>query len=155
MNKINAVRHKLKLFTQMNRGDQWLFVQAYMMCGGVRFAMKYLPFKILRKFMGTPGIQSPMVVDKEVYRTVARIKRIVLLAAKYTPWESKCLVRAMVVQRLLLRYEIPTTLYLGANKKKEAKKMEAHAWLRCGEWIVTGERERDEFIEVAKFSHYK
>lgn len=53
-----------------------------------------------------------------------------------TPWESKCLVRALAAQRLLCRRGLSSTLYLGCGM--EEGKMVAHAWLRFGEMYVTG-----------------
>ncbi|MFR7864375.1 MAG: lasso peptide biosynthesis B2 protein, partial [Streptococcus salivarius] len=63
-----------------------------------------------------------------------------------------CLVQALLVQHFLKRKGIATTLYLGVNKDKQDHLM-AHAWVRCGEMIVTGQYEKDHFIEVAKFSN--
>lgn len=31
--------------------------------------------------------------------------------------------------------------------------MKAHAWIRCGEMIITGRSEKDHFIQVASFSN--
>ncbi|MEG0711156.1 MAG: lasso peptide biosynthesis B2 protein, partial [Niameybacter sp.] len=69
-----------------------------------------------------------------------------------TPWESKCLVQAMVAQYLLKRRRIATTLYLGVAKGSEGE-LKAHAWLRCGQMIVTGDGARRDYKEVARFAN--
>ena len=69
-------------------------------------------------------------------RQAARIARIVGKVCDKTPWESKCLVRALAAQRLLYRQGLSSTLYLGCGM--EEGKMVAHAWLRFGEMYVTG-----------------
>ena len=69
-------------------------------------------------------------------RQAARIAQIVGKVCDKTPWESKCLVRALAAQRLLCRRGLSSTLYLGCGM--EEGKMVAHAWLRFGEMYVTG-----------------
>ena len=58
----------------------------------------------------------------------------------------------VLVQHFLKRHHIPTTIYLGVNKD-DLNNMQAHAWIRCGEMIVTGQYEKDHFVQVANFSN--
>ncbi len=102
--------------------------------------------------MGVAKSESKKEVPLSYYEEARSIRNIVLLVCKHTPWESKCLVQALLVQHFLQRKGIATTLYLGVNKDKQDYLM-AHAWIRCGEMIVTGQNEKDHFIEVAKFSN--
>ena len=69
-------------------------------------------------------------------RIPAGIAQIVGKVCDKTPWESKCLVRALAAQRLLCRRGLSSTLYLGCGM--EEGKMVAHAWRRFGEMYVTG-----------------
>jgi len=46
---------------------------------------------------------------------------------------------------------ISSTLYIGVGKDEE-RKLTAHAWLRCGPFIVTGKEEMKRFTPVAFFS---
>lgn len=80
--------------------------------------------------------ESAGTASREGYRQAARIARIVGKVCDKTPWESKCLVRALAAQRLLYRQGLSSTLYLGCGM--EEGKMVAHAWLRFGEMYVTG-----------------
>ena len=52
-------------------------------------------------------------------------------------------------QLMLRRRGLPGTLHLGVAK--EGNRMEAHAWLRCGDQIVTGGHELERFGVVARF----
>lgn len=146
--------HKVRSFIRLGIKNQWLFIQAFILSGVFRFEMMYLPFKYLKKQMGIPRTDSSFEVPDCYYQEANKVKRIVLLACEHTPWESKCLVRAMLVQYFLKRKHIPTTIYLGVNKD-ELNHMKAHAWIRCGNMIVTGEYEKAHFVEVAKFSNEK
>ena len=46
---------------------------------------------------------------------------------------------------------ISTTIYLGV--RKEGNEMKAHAWLRCGEYYVTGGAIREQYTVVARFAN--
>lgn len=144
--------HKLKIFYHLGIKNQWLLIRAYFLSGVFRFAIVFLPFKYVKRYLGEAKVESPYEVNEESYREARRIRSMVLLACKYTPWESKCLVRAMLVQYFLKQKNIATTVYLGVNKD-DFNNMKAHAWIRCGEMIITGQYEKDHFIQVASFSN--
>lgn len=144
--------HKIKTFLSLGFKNQWMFVEAFVLSGYYRFAMIYLPFKCLKRQMGVPKKESSSQVEDSIYVEAKKIRSVVMLACKYTPWESKCLVRALLVQHFLKRKKIATTVYLGVNKD-DLNHMKAHAWIRCGEMIVTGQYEKDHFIQVASFSN--
>mgnify|MGYP003171684860 CR=1 FL=1 len=86
-----------------------------------RMQLLLLPPGKLRKGWGRENEESAQIVGK---------------VCDKTPWESKCLVRALAAQRLLCRRGLSSTLYLGCGM--EEGKMVAHAWLRFGEMYVTG-----------------
>ena len=71
--------------------------------------------------------------------------------SRYTPWESKCLVQAIVVKVLLNRRRIKSALYLGVAKTGQGG-LAAHAWLCAGGSVVTGDDCGAEFTVVAKFA---
>lgn len=143
---------KLKLFLKLGIHNQLLFARTFVLSGFFRFLMVYAPFKYLKKYMGVAKTESAKKVPDMYYEEARRIQRIVLLVCNYTPWQSKCLVRALLVQYFLKRKGIATTIYLGVNKD-DMNQMAAHAWIRCGEMIVTGQYEKDHFVQVAKFSN--
>ena len=144
--------HKLQIFWELGFRKQLMFIEAFILSGVYRFMVLYLPFKYVKKRLGVPKKESAKEESVEVYRLAKEIRGLVLLVCKYTPWESKCLIRAMLVQHFLKRKKIATTIYLGVNKD-DLNNMKAHAWIRCGEMIVTGQYEKDHFIQVAYFSN--
>jgi hypothetical protein len=81
------------------------------------------------------------------------IGQAVCAAANYTLWKSVCLSQAVAAQWMLKRRNIAGTLYLGVAKD-EANPLEftAHAWLRCGNLILTGRDGHRRFTVVSKFS---
>ncbi len=101
-----------------------------------RFRIRFVPMKYLKKSFGIEGEESPTEGTREEYRYARMIGEYVNRSANNTPWESKCLVRALTAQKLLKKKGIPTTMYLGV--KTEDEKMVAHAWIRTGQLYVTG-----------------
>jgi hypothetical protein len=152
MISLSVLVRKSKGFVRINWRDKILFFQAFFLSGIARIAILFIPFRVVKRFLGTPKKESSYEIKIEEYRRVKRIAWAVNQASKYTPWESKCLVKAITAQRMLKRYKIYCTIYLGVNKT-EKNNMEAHAWLRSGSVFVTGGYEKEDFKEVAKFSN--
>ena len=139
------------LFTKFCKHQQkGLFVYAYLLSGLIRLSILVLPFKVLKRGLGIPKMGSIFDVSDEKIVIAREIRRLDLQVCNHTPWQSKCLVRAILTQHLLKQRNIPSTLYLGVNKN-ESGEMQAHAWLRCGEIIIMGGENKNGFIEVAKF----
>lgn len=101
-----------------------------------RFCIWLFPPKKLSPHWGIRGEESPETATMEQYRYARLVSGRVSRSAKHTPWESKCLVRALTAQKLLKRKKIESTLYLGVGKENGT--MVAHAWLRVGAMYVTG-----------------
>lgn len=95
--------------------------------------------------------ESPIELSPSKYRRAAKVGWAVNKMSLFTPWESKCLVQAITAQVVLRIIKVPYTLYLGLDRN-ESKELVAHAWLRCGELIVTGAREKERFVTVAQFA---
>ena len=154
MMNLSVLNRKLKSFIRINWRDKILFFKAFFLCGIARIVILFIPFRVLRRFLGVPKEESSYDIKIEEFRRVEKIAWAVNVASKYTPWESKCLVKAITAQRMLKRYKVYSTIYLGVNKD-EKNNMGAHAWLRCGNLLVTGGHEKENFKEVAKFSNVK
>lgn len=102
----------------------------------------YYRYKILHQpfYKIAPGIgklQYETACEKVDSDTVAEVKWAVAAVCLRTPWESKCLVRALTAKRMLNRRGLLCTLYMGVQQA-QGEEMTAHAWLRCGSVFVTG-----------------
>ena len=127
------------------------FMQALIYTGFYRAFILFIPFNKLRRRMGKHKEESRENETKDVYKIASHISWVVTLIASKTPWESKCLVQALTAQRMLKKKGISSTIYLGVGKS--GNEMKAHAWLRCGEYYVTGGAIRDQYTVVAKFAN--
>lgn len=128
-----------------------LVFRAYFYAMQVRFMMLFVKFKRYEKRLGVRGKEDNTVVSEEEMQVVMRIKSAVIGVSKYTPWESKCMVQAVTAKWLLEKYNIPSTIYFGIMKDPEnTNELKAHAWLRVGDYIMTG-REGHKNFKVVNF----
>ncbi len=112
-------------------------LKAWALSARYRFQMLYADTKKLNKKWGIEGEESPYDASIDEYRFAKKVAYAVNQVCNKTKWESKCLVRALIAQRLLAEKNIESTLYLGC-KVDENQKMVAHAWIRVGQAFVTG-----------------
>lgn len=130
--------------------DCRLKLAAFALCGFYRASMLIIPAKKLESHFGNKGEESKLTESKRNYYHAKRIARVVNEVAAKTPWESKCLVRALTVRYLLKRKGISYTLYLGVGKDDRGN-MVAHSWIRSGEFLASG-GDGTGFATVAKFA---
>ena len=151
MGKIYIILRKAKTFIKSDSKTKFDFLYAYFYTGVFRMYILFVPFNKLRKRMGKHKKESAEKETRDVYKIASHISWVVTLISSKTPWESKCLVQALTAQRMLKSKGISTTIYLGV--RKEGNEMKAHAWLRCGEYYVTGGAIREQYTVVAKFAN--
>lgn len=129
-----------------------LTLWALWLSGIARARVRFYPAAGLHRFFGEKGAETPFETPQpEQRRHIWWVSDKVNRVAGRTPWESKCLVRAMVAQRMLRHYRLASTLYLGVGRGED-NKMVAHAWVRCGTFYVTGGDGVD-YATVAKFRY--
>lgn len=129
-----------------------LLLRAAVMLGVMRLAVK-LPFRTVSRAVGLRRGETPDLVAQEAVARAAAIGWAVQAAASHLPWESTCLMQALAAAELLRRHGIDGTLYLGvATDQSTPEGMTAHAWLRCGELVLTGEAERARYTPIASFA---
>lgn len=137
-------------FLKYNKNRK-ITIEAWAFCMWYRILVFHVPMKYLEKYLGNRNEETSMEATKRDYYWAYRVSNEANRIADKTPWDSKCLVRALAARKILKRRGVHTTLYLGVGKEDE-KKMIAHAWLRCGSFYVTGGT-GEEFAMVAKFSN--
>jgi hypothetical protein len=154
MLNLSVLNKKVNNFLKRSNIDKLIFIQAFVLCGIMRSLVLLVPFNKLRQHIGYYNKESSFGIEDSKYTEAKRIAWAVNRASMLTPWESKCLVQALVAQKMLKSRHIYTTLYLGVAKDGKSGLI-AHAWLRCGSMIVTGGYEMDRFKEVARFCNEK
>jgi hypothetical protein len=79
-----------------------------------------------------------------------KIEHAIRRASRYTLHSSKCYDQALSAKALLGQMGLPATIYFGLAKESENQLM-AHAWVRCGESIISGKAGMERFTVVACF----
>lgn len=144
----------IRLFTCMTFTEIRLFLETFFLLGMARFLIA-LPFSRISPFLGKYMDETPLDsnLSSVQIQQVKNIRHAIDVISKYTFWESKCLVKAITAMIMLKKRGIESTLYLGTAKEKG--ELTAHAWLRSGDFYVTGSDVMKKFTVVAKFAKKK
>ena len=129
----------------------WFF-PSYLLLGLARLALLIVPFNAIAPHLGR-SMQTAAVVPLASAAESAlalQIGRSIRMAARYTPWESKCLAQAVVATQLLALRRVPYVLYLGVSPDGQGS-MKAHAWVCTGSVAVTGGHSFNLFTVVGSF----
>jgi hypothetical protein len=140
-------------FFEYSRKDRLLLIEALCLLAFARLAILSVPFRRIAPLLGQTMAESPSK-DPESDVRAERISWAVQTAARHTPWESKCLAQALAGKLMLKLRGIASTLYFGVAKEGEAS-LSAHAWLRCGERVLTGGPVSDRFTMIASFAEVR
>ncbi len=133
--------------------ERFLLLEAFVLLGIARLLVLTIPFRWLARSIGKHMNESGENVDPAELQFARMVGQAIRSAANYTPWKSVCLPQAVAAQWMLIRRRIPATLYLGVAKNESLpQKLAAHAWLRCGQVILTGAPGHRQFTVVATFS---
>ncbi len=121
----------------------WLFIS--------RLAVLLLPFRWVMRTAGQQNAQSEEGIPAEKNEVVEKVTWAIDAVRWATPWDSNCLARSLAGKRLLRKRGLASTLYLGVSKS-DPNTLIAHAWLRCGEYFITGTPGHEQFTVVATFA---
>jgi len=141
---------KIRLFMGMNKELRVMIINAYILSGYYRFKMLFKPFNKLALEMGELGVEDTKEADDSMNAYIYKVRRAVMLASKYTPWESLCMVQALVAKHMLNKKNIDNVIYFGLAKNEKNEPI-AHAWLKYNNKVVVGEKGMERFSVVATF----
>jgi len=147
------MRNRFSKFIALNSKERRLFIEAYLLLGIMRAAIKIVSFKRLTRSLEHSKERRALdVLPQEQLRTAIIVGKIIEQAANNTPWESACLVQSLTAQRMLEKRGVPGVFYLGAKKDGRGDgKMKAHAWTQCGDTVITGASGYEEFSVLSVF----
>jgi len=148
-----ALRGMPAKWRRRNRTERMLLLEAILLLGLARMGVLILPFRWLAKSVGKHMKETDTQLPPADLLLARMVGAAVRSAANYTPWGSVCLPQAVAAKWMLKRRSIPGTLYLGVMKDEtKPEKMAAHAWLRCGQIILTGAKGHRQYTVVSTFS---
>lgn len=141
----------LRTWRRLEWRRRMLFLEAAITIPLAWLLLRLVPFKRIAAWLGTPGGESPTLLPEGSIALGNEIGWAVRRAAFRLPGEARCLVQGLAAAALARRRRLPTTLYLGVARSKEDK-LEAHAWVRCGDRVVTGRAGHTRFQIVERFA---
>jgi hypothetical protein len=140
-------------FLALNSRSKLLLLKIYLLLGYCRAAILLTSFKRLSASLQHFREEPPHAqASEQQCRRAAHLGYLVAGAARFTPWQSRCLVQVLTLQRLMASEGIGGRFYLGVNRESGSGELSAHAWLRCGEQIVNGESGHQRFAVVSTYS---
>lgn len=142
---------RVKVLFSLEAKSILLLMEAFVYLGWARLKM-CLPFAKLASWLGEPRQETAFAPLSSELATVRRVSEAIHLMSRYTPWESKCIVRAIAGMKMLERRGIESTLYLGTSKEDNNGALSAHAWLRSGSYYITGADVMKQYTVVAVFA---
>lgn len=143
--------HKIHSFLQLDNQTKFLLLEAYVLLAWARYR-KGKKFSEISPDLGHRMKETSFQLKDRDMKIVKLVSHTMHVASRYTFWESECLVKAMAGMKMLERRGIESTIYLGVAK--DEKGLSAHAWLRSGEFYVSGFDGMEDFTVVEKFAKF-
>ena len=129
---------------QLDGADKWLLLRATAWLAIARIMLVVVPFRQLSARLSTKTNSPQIEPDPDLLQ---RITDAVSAAANNVPWRSDCFPQTIAARMLLKSYGHASTIHFGVERVGEDE-LKGHAWLTCGETVVTGAAELDRYAEV-------
>ena len=144
---LSVLYRRLNKFLKLSLREKWFLAEAVILLGAGRLTVLLFPFSIIKKHIEKDIGSSVRPKNNNDSETVRLVKWSVQCMSRYTPWKSKCFAQAIAAQRMLRKRGITSTMHFGVDKDSEGG-LVAHAWLKCGVLVVTGNQGMKRFKEV-------
>jgi hypothetical protein len=109
-----------------------------------RITLLVVPFRKLATVLSRGQYTEENAPDPEL---LERIGYAVGAAAGNVPWRSDCFPQSIAGWMLLKHHGYGSTIHLGVKRVGDGE-LEGHAWLTCGDVVVTGGEGLDRFVET-------
>jgi len=156
-NSALPVTKRLNKFLGLAPHHKMILAQAWLLLAWYRLCIILVPLRrITATLQHSPVANPPAALPPGQEQEAVMIGRLVAAAARFTPWQSRCLIQVLAAQRLLAKRKIPGQFHLGVQRDSgsivDPTGFSAHAWLQCGDVIVTGAAGHERFTVVSSFS---
>jgi hypothetical protein len=142
---------RLHKFLCLSHADRFYLLEAAVWLGLARLALLILPFRWIALWLGRHMALAQDLAEGTPAELLTRISWGVTTAGCHLPWDCTCLTQAMAGKAMLKCRGVPSTLCLGVAKDEETY-LQAHAWLRCGDRILTGWQGIAKYTVIATFA---
>lgn len=142
---------RAKHFSKKPVNEKRLYIEAALRLSYSRLSTRILPFRTIAGGLGMSMAESPFEKEPDAHDIVDVLSRSIVTMSRFLPFECKCLVQAIAAKKMLDRRHVKCTFYLGIKKGGDDL-FSAHAWVRAGEKIVTGDARTDDYTVISMFS---
>lgn len=142
----------LRLSRLSFRRKRLLFVAMYLLCWAT-ICVRWLPFKSMTYLLGVRGHVAQQALSHEQLHFCRDWAWALSAVSSRLPWRATCLIQALAGQCGLRSQRIAATVYVGvaSGKAGAGSLINAHAWLNCGQNILTGASEATRFKPIVWF----
>jgi hypothetical protein len=131
---ISRWTEKLRRFAALDGADKWLLARAVGWLAVARVMMLAMSFSRLAARLSVSEDTTGREADPAV---LSRVSWAVAAAANNVPWRSDCFPQTIAASKILRKYGHGSTIHLGVERVDDDE-LAGHAWLTCGEVLVTG-----------------
>lgn len=114
-----------------------------------RLRVKFSTQRWLSEQWGTLHYETPRDLPEDQREQVQSMMRNFSLMEVNTSDRFNCRITALAAKWMLNRRGISSTVYVGFRKSLNDDAIEGHAWLRSGNMIVTGSKQKHSFRIVS------
>lgn len=136
---------------KLSCADWWLLLKSVGWTGIARILILFFPLKRFSFLLGTHMKETPETSANGNIELLRSVGLAISRASRFVPWRCKCYEQAIAAKMILRGYGLETTMYYGVAKDRD-NKLIAHAWLRFGDYIVTGSVGMRRFTVVGTFA---
>lgn len=134
---------------------KWLCLKILFFLIIAKLVVCFLPFRRYARWLGkrqAETLKESCIKSLRQRQYLAFIRKFIPIFSRRLPWRSVCLHEALAAYFLIRQIKLPTTFYFGMNRKG-GQGLGAHAWIRCGEWYITGGNGVDQTV-VGVYAKY-
>ena len=129
-----------------------LIAEAVMELSFVRVLRMWFSFARLSRDFGSPDAESQLEIESKNQKIAKDVGAAIGAAVRNLPFTCNCLTQAICALRMLKRRGLSCTIYFGVTSG-DFRIKEAHAWIRCGEQIITGGGGLERYPIIFRFSN--
>jgi hypothetical protein len=137
-------KHNLARFWVLSGSDKLMLLHATVWLAFARLMLLVLPFRQLAERLSSHNDSTNCNPEPEI---LERIGYAVQVAANKVPWRSDCFPQSIAGWMLLKHYGYNSTIHLGVTRSG-ADELLGHAWVTCGDIVVTGGEDPGRFAEI-------
>ena len=142
--RISRWMDKLKRFGALGAADKWLLLRAAGWLAVARIMLLVMPFRRLAEKLSAGARSTRIDGDPAVLSSVTWA---VAAAGNNVPWRSDCFPKTIAARKLLRKHGYESTIHIGVERTGDSE-LAGHAWLTCGEVVVTGGTDLDRYTEL-------